>query len=240
MKTIAVIPARYASTRFPGKPLVLLQNKPIIQHVYKAVKATGLFDQIIIATDDLRIRDCALGFGAEVKMTSAEHQSGSDRIAEVIRDLDVDVIVNIQGDEPFITKEPLQKMIEAFSNASVSVASVMHKMDNQVDIENPNNVKVVVNLQGDALYFSRSVIPYNRDKIANIQYYKHIGVYAYRKQVLLDYVKMPVSFLEKVEKLEQLRFLEAGYKIRMVLSEYKGIGIDTPEDLLAAEAWITR
>ncbi|MBI9032040.1 3-deoxy-manno-octulosonate cytidylyltransferase [bacterium] len=228
-KTIIVIPARFASTRFPGKPLVNLANKPIIQHVYEAVKDLNL--PIIIATDNEMIAARVKEFGAECRLTSADHQSGTDRIAEVVQNLDYDLIINVQGDEPFIKIEPLKELIKAFNDPSVSVASLMHKLHSPSDINNPNNVKVVCGNQEQALYFSRSPIPFNRDKNSNVTYFKHIGVYAYTKQALLEFVKLPMGKLEEVEKLEQLRFLENGYKIKMVETDYRGIGIDTPEDL---------
>jgi len=237
-KTIIVIPARFASTRFPGKPLVNLANKPIIQHVYEAVKDLNL--PIIIATDNEMIATRVKEFGAECKLTSADHQSGTDRIAEVVQNLDYDLIINVQGDEPFIKIEPLRELIKAFDDKSVSVASLMHKLNSPSEINNPNNVKVVCGNQEQALYFSRSPIPFNRDKNSNVTYFKHIGVYAYTKTALLEFVKLPMGKLEEVEKLEQLRFLENGYKIKMVETNYTGIGIDTPEDLERASLELNR
>lgn len=237
IKSIIVIPARFASTRFPGKPLVNLRNKPIIQHVYDAVKGLGL--PVIIATDNEIIEKSVKAFGANCMLTSPDHQSGSDRIAEVIKELDYDLIINVQGDEPFIQIEPLRELIQAFNDKSVDVASLMHKLTSPEEINNPNNVKVVCSKNNYALYFSRSPIPFNRDGNEEVTYFKHIGVYAYRKQALLDFVKLPMGKLEKIEKLEQLRFLENEYRIKMIETNYRGIGIDTPEDLVKAEILIS-
>jgi 3-deoxy-manno-octulosonate cytidylyltransferase (CMP-KDO synthetase) len=234
MKIIAVIPARYDSTRFPGKPLKLLFNKPIIQHVYSKVVDSELFDDVIVATDDQRIFDAVIQFDGKVMLTSKKHQSGTDRVAEICSKIDCDVVVNVQGDEPFISKKPLEELVKVFNDEEVEVASLMHKITS--DIENPNSVKVVTDNQNFALYFSRSVIPFRRDsKSQNPNYFKHIGVYAFRKDALLKYVNLPLSKLEKAEKLEQLRLLENGVKIKMVETDYTGIGIDTQEDLKKAE-----
>lgn len=238
LKSIIVIPARFASTRFPGKPLVNLANKPIIQHVYEAVKGLNL--PIIIATDNEIIAKRVKEFGADCVLTSETHQSGSDRIAEVVKELDYDLIINVQGDEPFIQIQPLKELILAFEDKSISLASLMHKLDSPEEINNPNNVKVVCGINNQALYFSRSPIPFNRDNYADVRYFKHVGVYAYTKKALLEFVNLPMGNLEKIEKLEQLRFLENGYKIKMVETTYKAIGIDTPEDLLEAEKFINK
>lgn len=236
MKVIAIIPARFDSTRFPGKPLVKLGNKYIIQHVYEQAKKSGLFAEIIVGTDDQRIFEAVKGFGGKVTLTSKKHKSGTDRVAEVCTKLfcckDADIIINIQGDEPFITEKPLKKLIEAFDDPEVMVASLMHKTS--ADIENPNVVKVVCDENNNALNFSR--IPSPEPQIIN---YKHIGVYAFRRKTLFEFVKLPESKLEKIEKLEQLRLLENGYKIKMVLTFYKGFGIDTPQDLEKAEKLLT-
>lgn len=238
MKVIAIIPARYSSTRLPVKPLADLDGKTLIQRVYEAVVETRLFHDVIVATDDERIyRHCEI-FGGKVQMTSAEHQSGSDRIAEVCREMDADIVVNVQGDEPFISREPLARILETFSDPLVQVSSMMHLLDNEEDICNPNNVKVVVDKDFNALYFSRSVIPYDRNHDFSFDYYKHIGVYAYRKSALLNFIDMEPASLEKIEKLEQLRLLANGMKIKMVLTDYKGIGIDTPEDLEKARLFL--
>ncbi len=232
MKVIAIIPARFDSTRFPGKPLIKLGNKYIIQHVYEQAKKSNLFEEVIVGTDDQRIFEAVDGFGGKVTLTSKKHKSGTDRVAEVCSKMlyckDADVIVNVQGDEPFITEEPLKKLIDAFTDKSVQVASLMHELSK--DIENPNIVKVVCDENDNALNFSR--IPKSESQLIN---YKHIGVYAFRRKTLFEFVKLPESKMEKIEKLEQLRLLENGYKIRMVLTSYKGIGIDTPQDLEKAE-----
>lgn len=238
MKTIAVIPARYGSTRFPGKPLALLAGMPIIQHVYQRVAATQLFSQVLVATDDQRIYDAVTGFGGQAVFTAADHPSGSDRIAEVAANLDVQIVVNVQGDEPFIAAEPLRSLVEAFDDPTVDVASLMHPL--QDDVQNPNAVKVVCDQADNALYFSRAAIPFDRDATSSAQYFKHIGVYAYRKEVLLAFTALNPTPLEQCEKLEQLRLLEHGYRIRMVSTHYSGIGIDTPEDLAKAEEYIKK
>jgi len=236
MKIIAIIPARYDSTRFPGKPLVKLGQKPIIQHVYERAKNSGLFDEVIVATDDQRIFEAVHDINGKVILTSKKHHSGTDRIAEVCSKIECDLVVNIQGDEPFISKEPLQKLISAFKDKEVEVATLMHKI--KIDIENPNNVKVVCDKENFALYFSRSKIPFYRNSQSQFpkpDYYKHIGVYAFRKESLMEFINLPAGKLEQNEKLEQLRLLENGMKIKMVETEYEGIGIDTKKDLERAE-----
>jgi len=237
MKVIAIIPARYDSTRFPGKPLAKLGNKYIIQHVYEQAITSGLFADVIVGTDDKRIIEVVNNFNGNVVLTSKKHKSGTDRVAEVCNKMlsckDADVIVNVQGDEPFINEKPLRMLIETFDDKSVQVASLMHKLEN--DIENPNVVKVICDENSDAIIFSRIPIPESQTPD-----YKHIGVYAFRKKALFEFVDLPVSKLEKIEKLEQLRLLENGYKIRMVLTSYKGIGIDTPEDLKNAEKLLSK
>ncbi len=231
MKIIAVVPARFASTRFPGKALALLNNKPIIQHVYEAAINAGIFSEVIIATDDERVREAVSLFQGVVVMTSPHHKSGSDRIAEVISKLDCDVVFNIQGDEPFISKQPLADLRDVFADPTVQVASLMHIMNEHSEINDPGNVKVICDRLGNALYFSRSVIPYDRDGKFPVTYWKHIGVYAYLKKTLMRFVATPQGILERIESLEQLRLLENGIQIRMVKTNYTGIGIDTPEDL---------
>jgi len=232
MKVIAIIPARFDSTRFPGKPLAKLGNKYIIQHVYEQAQKSGLFAEVIVGTDDQRIFEAVDGFGGKVTLTSKKHKSGTDRVAEVCNKMpccnDADVIVNVQGDEPFITEDPLRKLIESFTDQSVQVASLMHEL--KKDIENPNVVKVICDENNNALNFSRTPNPESRTPN-----FKHIGVYAFRRKALFDFVKLPEGRMEKIEKLEQLRLLENEYKIKMVLTSYKGIGIDTPEDLKKAE-----
>lgn len=235
MNCLAVIPARYASIRFPGKPLALLKGKPVIQHVYERVLGSGLFQDVIVATDDERIAEAVHNFGGKCQMTSPEHNSGSDRIAEVIRDLDCDVVFNVQGDEPMIESEPLVKLKAVFDDSEVRVASLMTPFSDTQVLHNINIVKVVTDNKFNALYFSRSPIPCNRDNAPEIKFFRHLGVYAYRKDILLDFVKLPPGKLEQIEKLEQLRLLENSIPIRMVETSYQGIGIDTPEDLIQVE-----
>jgi 3-deoxy-manno-octulosonate cytidylyltransferase (CMP-KDO synthetase) len=232
---IAVIPARFASTRFPGKPLAQMQGRPIIRHVYERVLDSGLFDDVIVATDDTRIAEAVEAFGGRYKLTSPHHPSGSDRIAEVIRALDCEVVFNIQGDEPMIEPSALAELKAVFSNPEVRVATLFTPLTDPQALLNINVVKVVFDNALNALYFSRSAIPANRDGIPDVAYFRHIGVYAYRKQTLLDFVNLPQGKLEQAEKLEQLRFLEHGIPIRLVETSYQGIGIDTPEDLLQME-----
>jgi 3-deoxy-manno-octulosonate cytidylyltransferase (CMP-KDO synthetase) len=227
----AIIPSRLASTRLPNKALIDIEGKSLIQRVYEAVFSTQLFDRVIIATDHDDIYKHAKSFDAEVLMTSVSHQSGTDRVEECARGIETDLIVNIQGDEPFITKEPLEKLVDAFNDSDVQIASLMNVFENTDDVNNPNNVKVITDMKGDAIYFSRSVIPFNRDLSTDVIYYRHIGVYAFRPEALKMFVSLPVSNLEQIERLEQLRLIENRYKIKMVMTEYQGIGIDTPEDL---------
>lgn len=233
MNVIAIIPARYASTRFPGKPLAMLKNKPIIQHVYEKAIESKLFNDVFVATDDQRIQNAVENFNGKVVMTSADHKSGTDRIAEACANMVVDIIINIQGDEPFISTKPLENLIKTFHNPETKISSLMHQIDH--DIDNPNAVKVVTDKRNFALYFSRAKIPFDRDGNANVKYFKHIGVYAFRKKTLENFVKLPQGVLEKIENLEQLRLMENGIKIKMVETEYQGIGIDTPADLEKAE-----
>jgi 3-deoxy-manno-octulosonate cytidylyltransferase (CMP-KDO synthetase) len=234
MKTIAVIPARYASTRFPAKLMQDLCGKTVIQRTYESAVNTHLFDDVFVVTDSILIYNEIINNGGKAIMSVREHESGSDRIAEAVENLDVDIVVNVQGDEPFINKEPLAKVLEVFRNDfdnKVDLASLMFQITDPGEIENPNNVKVVTDQSGFALYFSRSVIPYPRDINAGVRYMKHIGIYAFRKQALLDFYHLPMKSLEASEKLEQLRYLEFGKRIRMVETNQGSIGIDTPEDL---------
>lgn len=229
-----MIPARYGATRFPAKLMQDLCGKPVIVHTYERVADTRLFDEVYVVTDDDRIEKAIREVGGKVIRSKKEHNSGSDRLAEASRDLDVDVIVNVQGDEPFTDKENLQKVIDIFAKdltKSIAVASLMERITDPDDIANPNNVKVVVNKFGEALYFSRNIIPFPRDPNTKVSYYKHIGIYAYRKEALQQFTELPPSLLEETEKLEQLRYLENGFKIRLALTNIPTIGIDTPEDL---------
>jgi 3-deoxy-manno-octulosonate cytidylyltransferase (CMP-KDO synthetase) len=234
MKIIAVIPARYASTRFPAKLMQDLGGKTVILRTYQAAINTHLFDDVFVVTDSSLIFDEIVSNGGKAIMSIKQHESGSDRIAEAVENLDVDVVVNVQGDEPFIAPEPLAELIEVFRNdpeKKTDLASLMREITDENDINNPNNVKVVVDQNGFALYFSRSVIPFAREKNVGVRYFQHIGIYAFRKQALLDFYSLPMKSLEASEKLEQLRYLEFGKRIRMVETSHVSIGIDTVEDL---------
>jgi 3-deoxy-manno-octulosonate cytidylyltransferase (CMP-KDO synthetase) len=241
MKIIAVIPARYASTRFPAKLMQDLGGKTVILRTYEAAINTQLFDDVFVVTDSDLIFDEIVSNGGKAIRSIKEHESGSDRIAEAIENLEVDIVVNVQGDEPFIDKEPLEKVIEVFRNdesKQVDLASLMREIKDENEINNPNNVKVVVDQNGFALYFSRSVIPYPREREVGVRYMQHIGIYAFRKQALLDFYSLPMKSLEASEKLEQLRYLEFGKRIKMVETTHVGIGIDTIEDLEKARKMI--
>ncbi|MER3463083.1 MAG: 3-deoxy-manno-octulosonate cytidylyltransferase [Chitinophagaceae bacterium] len=235
MKTIALIPARFGATRFKGKLLAELKGKSVIRHTYDATVATGLFDEVIVVTDSEIIRDEIANNGGKAMMSTKEHESGSDRIAEAAAQLDVTIIVNVQGDTPFVKKEPLQKLLEQFNDETVQVGSLMQVLNNEELINDENYVKVCVDKNMNALFFSRSVIPYPRNKNIAITYYEHIGVYAFRKQALLNFTSWDVTPLEDAEKVECLRYLENGVPIRMVLTDFMGVEIDTPEDLERAE-----
>ena len=234
MKIIAVIPARYASTRFPAKLMQDLGGKTVILRTYEAAINTQLFDDVFVVTDSDLIYDEIVSNGGKAIKSIKEHESGSDRTAEAIENLDVDIVINVQGDEPFIDADSLVKVIEVFRNyfdRKVDLASLMREITNEDDINSPNNVKVVVDQNQFALYFSRSVIPYPRESNVGVRYMQHIGIYAFRKQALLDFYSSPMKSLEASEKLEQLRYLEFGKRIKMVETTHVGIGIDTPEDL---------
>ena len=224
----AFIPARYAATRFPAKLMQMLGDKTVIRHTHDNTVATGLFDEVYVVTDSEIIFNEIVHNGGKAIMSKRSHESGSDRIAEAIENLDIDIVVNVQGDEPFVKKEPLQKVIDVFSDATVQVASLMQVLTNPQLIEDPNYVKVAVDFHNNALFFSRSVIPYPRDKEAAAKYYEHIGVYAFKKQALLNFTNWPMSPLEAAEKIECLRYLENGVAIKMVVTEYMGVEIDTP------------
>jgi 3-deoxy-manno-octulosonate cytidylyltransferase (CMP-KDO synthetase) len=234
MKVIAVIPARYASTRFPAKLMQDLAGKSVIMRTYEAASKTHLFDDVFVVTDSEIIFEEVVKNGGKAIMSIKSHESGSDRIAEAIQDLDVDLVVNVQGDEPFIDQESLATLLDVFREdhqCEIDLASLMRPISDWSDIENPNHVKVIVDQNGLALYFSRAVIPFPRDIEAGASYFQHIGIYAFRKQALLDFYHLPMQSLEATEKLEQLRYLEYGKKIKMVQTHHVGIGIDTPEDL---------
>lgn len=238
MKIISMIPARYSASRFPAKLMQDLGGKPVIIRTFEATVATQLFDEVFVVTDSDVIYQEVLKYGGKVIMSKKEHECGSDRIAEAVEFMDIDIVVNVQGDEPFTDKESLRKLIEVFKtdNAKqIDLASLMVLIDNESEINNPNTVKVVIDQQGFALYFSRSPIPYPRDKSVDVKYYKHKGVYAFRKQALLDFYRLPMRSLEASEKLEQLRYLEYGKRIKMVETDVQGVEIDTPEDLERAK-----
>lgn len=230
-----MIPARYAATRFPAKLMQLLGQKTVIRHTYDATVATGLFDEVIVVTDSDIICNEIVTHGGKAIMSKKPHESGSDRIAEAVADMDVDVIVNVQGDEPFIQKEPLEKLVRLFDDPQVQVGSLMRKIEDNNELIKSSAVKVVVNNNNDALYFSRSVIPFAAGNTLDIPYYLHVGVYGFRKQALLNFTQWPAARLEQAEKLEQLRYLENGVTIRMALVDFKSVAIDTPEDLARAE-----
>jgi 3-deoxy-manno-octulosonate cytidylyltransferase (CMP-KDO synthetase) len=231
MKKIALIPARYAATRFPGKLMQVLGDKAVIRHTYDNTVATGLFDEVIVVTDSRVIYDELMDHGGRAVMSLRPHESGSDRIAEAVIGMEVDIVVNVQGDEPFVQKTPLERLLGVFSDATVQVASLMQVIKEEAFIADPNYVKVAVDKNNNALFFSRSAIPYHRDKNLSPVYYEHIGVYAFRKESLLNFTNWPVSPLESIEKIECLRYLENGVPVRMVETSYMGIEIDTPEDL---------
>lgn len=234
MKIIAVIPARYASTRFPAKLMQDLGGKTVILRTYEASAATGLFDDVFVVTDSDLIYNEIISNGGKAIMSIKEHESGSDRIAEAVADIDADIVVNVQGDEPFTEKAPLEQVLSVFKNDTdkkIDLASLMREITNEDDISNPNNVKVVVDQNDFALYFSRSVIPYPREKKVGVRYFQHIGIYAFRKQAIMDFYSLPMKSLEASEKLEQLRYLEFGKRIKMVETTHVSIGIDTFEDL---------
>ncbi len=226
-----MIPARYAATRFPAKLMQLLGDKTVIRHTYDNTIATNLFDEVIVVTDSEIIFKEIHEHGGRAIMSINVHESGSDRIAEAAAAMEVDIVMNVQGDEPFVQKEPLEKLLNAFKDENVQVASLMQELKEDKFIHDPNYVKVAVDKNNNALFFSRSPIPYPRDKNISPVYYEHIGVYAFRKQALLNFTGWEITPLEAVEKIECLRYLENGISIKMIITEYMGIEIDTPEDL---------
>ncbi len=234
MKIGAFIPARYAATRFPAKLMQTLGDKTVIRHTYDNTVATRLFDAVYVVTDSEIIFNEITQHGGNAIMSKRSHESGSDRIAEAVQDLDIDIVVNVQGDEPFVKREPLEKVIAVFLDPTVKVASLMQVLTHTTLIQDPNYVKVAVDKNNNALFFSRSVIPYPRSTESPITYYEHIGVYAFQKQALLNFTNWPMSSLEAAEKIECLRYLENGVSIKMVVTEYMGVEIDTPADLIKA------
>jgi 3-deoxy-manno-octulosonate cytidylyltransferase (CMP-KDO synthetase) len=246
MRVLAIIPARYASTRFPAKPLALLGGKPIVQRVYEQVKK--VVERVVVATDDERIYDAVVSFGGEAVMTSANHKSGTDRCAEAYKRLDyeADIVINVQGDEPFVAPEQIEALVKCFEKESVDIATLVKPFSAEGGIEaleNPNSPKVVLNKEGEAIYFSRSVVPYLRgversEWLKSHTFYKHIGIYAFRAKALGEVTALAQTPLEKAESLEQLRWLESGYKIKVGITNIETIGIDTPEDLQRAELFL--
>ena len=234
MKKIAMIPARYAASRFPAKLMQLLGDKTVILHTYNNTVATHLFDEVMVVTDSGIIFNEIVNNGGKAVMSIKDHESGSDRIAEAITEMEADIVVNVQGDEPFVQKEPLEKLLEVFNDENVQVASLMQILHDEIFIADPNYVKVAVDKNMNALLFSRSPIPYHRDKNITPVYYEHIGVYAFRKQALLNFTAWPITPLEAAEKIECLRYLENGISLKMIVTEYMGVEIDTPEDLARA------
>lgn len=242
MKTIGVIPARFASTRFPAKVLAKIDGKPLIQHVWEKAGLCKELDDVLIACDHQEIFKTAQNFKARVVMTGSHHVSGSDRIAEVIENLDVDIVVNIQGDEPFIDPRTIDALAVLLKqDEKALMGTVIKEITNEEDFGNPNVVKCVVDKQGYALYFSRSPIPYHRSHaLGKIKHYKHLGLYAYRKDFLMQYKSWPKGILESAEELEQLRVLEQGFKIKTTLTDYESIAVDTLQDLEKAQAWFDK
>lgn len=243
MKFIGIIPARYASTRFPGKPLALLGGKPVIQHVYEKVAA--VLEAAYVATDDERIYDAVKSFGGQVVMTRTDHKSGTDRIEEAIEKIggECDVVVNVQGDEPFVAKSQLDTICHCFDDPTTQIATLGKPFESMEAVQNPNSPKIVVDNMGFAMYFSRSVIPYVRGKeksswLTHYPFLKHLGIYAYRKDVLRQVTQLPQSSLEIAESLEQLRWLQNGFKIKVGTTDVETVGIDTPQDLERAEEFL--
>lgn len=243
MKFIGIIPARYASTRFPGKPLALLGGKPVIQHVYEKVAA--VLEAAYVATDDERIYDVVKSFGGQVVMTRTDHKSGTDRIEEAIEKIggEWDVVVNVQGDEPFVAKSQLDAICHCFDDPTTQIATLGKPFESMEAVQNPNSPKIVVDNMGFAMYFSRSVIPYVRGKeksswLTHYPFLKHLGIYAYRKDVLRQVTQLPQSSLEIAESLEQLRWLQNGFKIKVGTTDVETVGIDTPQDLERAEEFL--
>jgi 3-deoxy-manno-octulosonate cytidylyltransferase (CMP-KDO synthetase) len=243
MKFIGIIPARYASTRFPGKPLAVLGGKPVIQRVYEQV--VGVLGEAYVATDDERIFKAVESFGGKAVMTRTDHQSGTDRIEEAVSKLqtDADVIINVQGDEPFIQKSQLETVKHLFEDPNVQIGTLGKPFESMEAVDNANSPKIVCDVNGYAMYFSRSVIPYIRNKehgdwLQHFPFLKHIGLYAYRREVLAEITKLPQSSLELAESLEQLRWLQNGYRIKVGVTDIETVGIDTPEDLQRAEEFL--
>ncbi|UKM64117.1 3-deoxy-manno-octulosonate cytidylyltransferase [Flavobacteriaceae bacterium GSB9] len=238
MKIISMIPARYSATRFPGKLMQDLGGEPVIRRTYEAAVATNLFDDVFVVTDSDVIYNEIVNHGGKAIMSKKEHECGSDRIAEAVEFMDIDIVINVQGDEPFTDRESLSKLIDVFKNDpenEVDLASLMVEITDEEEIKNPNTVKVIVDKSNFALYFSRSPIPYPRARNVGAKYFKHKGVYAFRKQAILDFYHLPMLPLEASEKIECIRYLEYGKRIKMIETDSEGVEIDTPEDLERAK-----
>jgi len=242
MDAIGIIPARYASTRFEGKVLADLGGKPVIQHVYERARQAKMLDDLIVACDDERVKNAVIKFGGKAILTSPDQPTGTDRLTEVVNPIDVKVVVNIQGDEPFVHSTMIDSIVlELLNNPKVGMATIIKRIDEEKDLYDPNVVKVVIDKDGFALYFSRNFIPFVRDKVSTKRileaytFYKHIGLYGYTKDFLFMFKNLPKSKLEETEKLEQLRALEHGYKIKTIITKFETVGIDTPEDLERAK-----
>jgi 3-deoxy-manno-octulosonate cytidylyltransferase (CMP-KDO synthetase) len=250
MRVLAIIPARYASTRFPGKPLALLGGKPVIEWVWERVSSVSGLDEAVVATDDNRIAQAVEAFGGRVVMTGSHHRSGTDRCGEVLQRMKeqgnvFDIAINVQGDEPFVQASQLQALMQLFDDSETQIGTLGKPFENMEAVDNPNSPKIVCDRRGFALYFSRSVIPHVRGKeraewIQHFPYLKHLGLYAYRREVLREVTQLPQTPLELAESLEQLRWLENGYRIRVGLTDVETVGIDTPEDLQRAEQFLNR
>ncbi|MDT0558881.1 3-deoxy-manno-octulosonate cytidylyltransferase [Ichthyenterobacterium sp. W332] len=238
MKIISMIPARYAASRFPGKLMQHLAGKTVIQRTYEATVATNLFSEVYVVTDSDIIYNEIVNNGGKAIMSIKEHESGSDRIAEAVATIDCDIVVNVQGDEPFTERESLEKVLKVFENdhdKTIDLASLMVEITDWEEISNPNTVKVITDQNDFALYFSRSPIPFPRDKHVNAKYFKHKGIYAFRREALLEFTDLKMQFLEASEKIECIRYLEYGKRIKMVETSVQGVEIDTPEDLERAK-----
>lgn len=238
-RIITVIPARYASSRFPGKPLALIKGKPMIQWVYERVSAVEEISEVYVATDDERIFNEVQEFGGKAIMTG-ECSCGSDRVYQACKNIDCDIILNIQGDEPMIKTEMIKDLISAFDDPDVQMATLKKEITSESDINNPNIAKLITDVNDNAIYFSRSTVPYNRDGLDDVKYFKHIGVYGYTKDFLKTFVELPQSKLERAEQLEQLRAIENGYKIKVVETKYQSIGVDLPEHIKIVEQEIEK
>ncbi len=241
LRALAVIPARWGSTRFPGKPLALLAGRPLVQHVVEAAQRSGAFERVLVATDDERIAEVVAGFGGQVERTSAQHRSGTDRVAEVVARLPSeapDVVVNLQGDEPLVDPASLRRLVQAFTDVRVAMATLVRPLEDAAERLSPHVVKVVPDIRGDALYFSRADIPFDRDGM-RVPRFAHVGLYGYRRATLVRLAQLPPTTLELAESLEQLRALEHGISIRCIVTEHRSIGVDTPADLARVEAALT-